>query len=529
MIDYVKEAIDRSDYQQSIDGLLPQEWEVFDNASVDKNIVIWGAGNGLLPAIYVLSQKQLQNVSALIDNGDKKRGQVIECFLGYNPFGESCNQNILDESILDEIEDKSTVFLVTNLMNIEAVVSKLLTKGFCNIFSFLEMERNGKDTRRTQEYINELERIESSGLVENRVVVTAHIHGGHCKSIIEKLHNIQNNTEIYMLVDRIKQELPQYIHQIAMANTDKVIEIFSTAKIWIVDVVTLPRYISKRDEQIFIQVKHWASVTLKKFGVEDRQGNYEDAHKWNELTDYIIVGSVFDMESCKNGFEFRGPYICAGSPRSDILFDMDKKKNLKNFDVNMHYLLYSPTFRAPGGKIDPGGVINLDYERIYKGICQKFGGDWKVILKLHPLVAECADNISLPEFVVNFSKYQDIEELVAISDCMITDYSSVMFEPAFIGKPVFLYAPDLQDYLKNEKDLLLDYYDLPFPIARDETELIDNIENFNSETYQNKLKRFMSCHGVYEDGHASERVALFIKDLIKNELKEISYYENYLR
>jgi CDP-glycerol glycerophosphotransferase (TagB/SpsB family) len=89
-----------------------------------------------------------------------------------------------------------------------------------------------------------------------------------------------------------------------------------------------------------------------------------------------------------------------------------------------------------------------------------------------------------------------------------------MFEPAFVKKPVFLFATDRKEYIDKEYDLLIDYDTLPFPIAESNEELARNIENFNQAEYEKKLDAFMEKYGVHEDGHASERAAEFISGLI---------------
>ncbi|MNC57198.1 putative CDP-glycerol:glycerophosphate glycerophosphotransferase [compost metagenome] len=119
-----------------------------------------------------------------------------------------------------------------------------------------------------------------------------------------------------------------------------------------------------------------------------------------------------------------------------------------------------------------------------------------------------------PDYVIDASGYPDSQELVAAADVMITDYSSIMFEPAFVRKPVFLYAPDRKEYINGERKLLIDYDTLPFSIAESNEDLANNIENFNQEEYVRQVDEFMEKYGVHEDGHASERAAKFISDLV---------------
>ena len=79
---------------------------------------------------------------------------------------------------------------------------------------------------------------------------------------------------------------------------------------------------------------------------------------------------------------------------------------------------------------------------------------------------------------------------------------------------MFLYAQDKGDYINKEYDFLLNYDELPFPIAQTNEELIDNIKNFDKGQYENNVIAFLGKYGVHEDGHASERAATFISKLI---------------
>jgi CDP-glycerol glycerophosphotransferase (TagB/SpsB family) len=110
--------------------------------------------------------------------------------------------------------------------------------------------------------------------------------------------------------------------------------------------------------------------------------------------------------------------------------------------------------------------------------------------------------------------YYDCQELASAAEATITDYSSIMFEPAFVLKPVFLFAPDRMEYIDKERTLLIEYASLPFPIAESNEEMVENIINFDIEQYRSNVRDFLDENGVHEDGHASERAAEFISGLI---------------
>ena len=104
-----------------------------------------------------------------------------------------------------------------------------------------------------------------------------------------------------------------------------------------------------------------------------------------------------------------------------------------------------------------------------------------------------------------------MQELIVACDCLITDYSSCMFDAMIAKKKVFLLAKDLDEFEAKDRNLLFDIKkDLPFSFSNDEDELIKNINLFDDKKYKSDIADFSKEVGLYEDGHASERVAKII-------------------
>ena len=199
----------------------------------------------------------------------------------------------------------------------------------------------------------------------------------------------------------------------------------------------------------------------------------------------------------------------AGSPRNDILFNTGKyieyiRKKIRdyfNITEQTNILIYAPTFRADCG-VD---VFKINYNNLIEVLEEKLGGEWCILVRLHPNISNKADFIKYDSKIINATNYDDMYELLAASDILITDYSSTMFEFSLTYKPVFLYAPDIQSY-KYERNFYFDIFALPFPLAETEEQLYKEIENFDTEKYSVRLKNFFDQLGVIEDGKASKRV-----------------------
>ena len=54
-------------------------------------------------------------------------------------------------------------------------------------------------------------------------------------------------------------------------------------------------------------------------------------------------------------------------------------------------------------------------------------------------------------------------------------------------------------------------YKLPFPVALNNDELMEQIERFDEEEYRQKTEQFLKENGIFEDGKASKRVVRLIE------------------
>ena len=77
----------------------------------------------------------------------------------------------------------------------------------------------------------------------------------------------------------------------------------------------------------------------------------------------------------------------------------------------------------------------------------------------------------------------------------------------------FIYAEDLEEY-KKDRDLRFSFEQIPFDIANTNKELIDNIKHFDFDEYKHNIKYFFKdINGLYDDGHASQKIAELITNI----------------
>ena len=107
------------------------------------------------------------------------------------------------------------------------------------------------------------------------------------------------------------------------------------------------------------------------------------------------------------------------------------------------------------------------------------------------------------------SGHPDIAELYLAADVLVTDYSSAMFDFAVTGKPIALYAYDLDRYRDEVRGFYFDLFAAPpGPVVRTQHELFEALRQLPGLAAEN-ADRYAAFRGEFtylEDGHATDRV-----------------------
>ena len=344
-------------------------------------------------------------------------------------------------------------------------------------------------------------------------------------------------------------------------NTKSAIYALATAGIW-EDCNRKENYIQKRKNQIYIQTWH-GGLPLKRLELDCReylpQEYIKNALRDTGMTDIYISNSEYCNELYRRAFGFKKRIFCFGSARMDPLirpvrfsagamrekllsrlpesvfrrllneayikaFKMKEQakqgeEQEQKDHLRINIALYAPTYRDSVSEVQEranelgGSIINA--------LENRFGGKFVVVTRFHPLAMSRVNHINSAylqfdekERIIDGNEFSDLYSMMAAADVLITDYSNCMFEMSYVGKPVFLYATDVEQY-DDTRGMYFDYEKLPFPIAHNERELYENINSYDREGYREKQKEFFEDVGVTEDGRAAEKVAKLISRLIE--------------
>jgi CDP-ribitol ribitolphosphotransferase len=109
----------------------------------------------------------------------------------------------------------------------------------------------------------------------------------------------------------------------------------------------------------------------------------------------------------------------------------------------------------------------------------------------------------LAGFVVDASDHPDMNELMLVSDVLVTDYSSAIYEFALLGRPMAFFAPD-HDAYERERGFYFDYRTgLPGPTFTDSRALAEHLRA--AEFEPERVRRFAAESFDVADGRATER------------------------
>ena len=264
-------------------------------------------------------------------------------------------------------------------------------------------------------------------------------------------------------------------------------------------------------ESIIVQLWH-APGASKKFGGSVDIESREILGKISENTDYLIVTSDKIIGYYSEAFQMPEDKIKPlGLPRMDYYFENHDLNRLKSEFCKKHdispdkkIILYAPTFRD---EKEYNNVFNyLDLDKFNESL----GDEYVLALRLHPKIKNFhAENISSKGQYIDVSDFESEQELMLISDILITDYSSIMIEYCILNRPIIFFTYDLDSYLANERGFYYDFKTtVPGPIVRTSDELIDVIEN--GEFDKSKISGFVKTQFNQIDGKSSYRVVDFL-------------------
>ena len=260
----------------------------------------------------------------------------------------------------------------------------------------------------------------------------------------------------------------------------------------------------KRPETTLVQL--WHSCGLMKKIAFDTGEDIPKNYRGNMFGNYSYLTMSAQVCVPVHAHALRIPQeriVATGISRTDDYFDPKWNARCKEQFYAQHpeaagkkIVVWAPTFR--GNAAQPYLIGLSDIQRAAAAL----GDDWQLLIKAHPHIDahNQVSNCTIPT-----------EELFAVADVLITDYSSVMFDYLLYKKPLVLFAPDLAEY-EAKRGFYLDYRSMPFPVVEDGGALAGAIEGSAAyaEAHRAEQEAFCQTYTGACDGKATERILKLI-------------------
>lgn len=295
-------------------------------------------------------------------------------------------------------------------------------------------------------------------------------------------------------------------------NIIKFLKLYASSAVVVVDdYFRLLNMVDKRNDVKLYQLWH-ACGAFKTFGYTrlGKKGGPKQTDPNHRMYDYAIVSSQKIAKHYAEGFGLSDECIIAtGIPRTDIFMDENyaaavKERIFKKYPQlkDKKLMLFAPTFRGNGQMSAHYPTDVFHPAELYDAL----GGQYAILIKLHPF---CRERFEIPEqyrdFIIDMSGEDELNDLLFVTDLLVTDYSSVIFEASLLDIPMVFYSFDLDEYISS-RDFYYDYKSfVPGKIVYNERELIQTVTD--GDFAFNKVNAFKSEFFDNIDGLSSQRVA----------------------
>ncbi|MCR5214239.1 MAG: CDP-glycerol glycerophosphotransferase family protein [Eubacterium sp.] len=279
----------------------------------------------------------------------------------------------------------------------------------------------------------------------------------------------------------------------------------------------------KRRETKVVQLWHSGGL-LKKMGYDtgdDIPRNYRGKVAANY--DLVTVSAPICEKVWESALHLEdGSAKAMGISRTDIYFD--ENWNQRNKDIffslvpeakGKKVVLYAPSFSGNAAMPKCFGLEMMTDKQLSKIL----GDDYYVIFRPHPLMQK-----KYPEYFNGKLERFTTSRLLSLTDLLITDYSSILFDYSIYRKPFVLFCPDFEEYKKN-RGFYADPDKFPCFLTKNMDQLVDAVhkechnnssDNGFTRKRKEELEEFYNKYMGACDGHSTHRVVDYIVDHIES-------------
>lgn len=271
---------------------------------------------------------------------------------------------------------------------------------------------------------------------------------------------------------------------------------------------TFPPYYIRRPFQKYLNTWHGTPMkTLGKF-IEGKLGEHRNAQRNFLQASHILSQNAFTTEKLIVSHDipdcFEGRFAETGYPRVDATVNAgaSQKAELKaklGIAPDRLVILYAPTWRGTLGSIETEAGKTIE---ALTTLAATHGGNAAILYRGHHLAGEGVETKQGQPWTEP-DESVDTNDLLAICDILVSDYSSIIFDFLPLRRPIVLYAFDRDEYAKS-RGYFIEPEHLGIPVCRTLAELgaAVNEARVGDET-------LAATYGGLEDGDSTRRAMDF--------------------
>ncbi len=275
------------------------------------------------------------------------------------------------------------------------------------------------------------------------------------------------------------------------------------------------RYVKQAFQTV---LQTWHGSMYKRIGMDRGRGAHIDRARTERANWDMFVSQNSDTTPIiQQAYDFRGDAASAvleiGYPRNGELtaIDPDRVAEIRRrigIPDGSRVVMYAPTWREASQNVE---LLQLP------ALAGAVGAGFTFLQRGHVRTLE--DTVTVrSNAVIDVSTYPQINDLFMVTDLLITDYSSMMFDYSVTRRPMLFYTPDIEEY--TDPRVRGAYFDLdevaPGPVVRTVPEVVELLRSIDTwvPSYAERYDAWHDRFNHLDDGHAAARAvdALFAFD-----------------
>lgn len=281
-----------------------------------------------------------------------------------------------------------------------------------------------------------------------------------------------------------------------------------TARVWVSN-SGMDRGFELRNPRI-LRVETWHGTPLKKICGEENTNAIKKSRyvRAPDKTAIRCAQSEYDREILARVLVAeKDTFLLCDLPRNDALLRYTPKdkaaiRSTLGIPQGKKVLLYVPTYREYllNEKKETYLVPPIDFKKWE----ERLGGEYVLLIRAHYAVSAVLA-LTENDFVRDVSAYERLNDLYAVADVLLSDYSSAFIDASILDTPMLCFAYDLEEY-EEKRGLYLDLAEiLPCPVCKTEDEVLDEIAHLDKAEASAQTERFHRRFAPYA-GHATDTV-----------------------